>query len=459
MSRFPRFEFGGARWTSRRPHVGLWLALVSIGALWAGSAAWSHDFTLTDVLLVVRGDGRIQADMIVDLDALAVGAPQGSGSQGHDGLLLAERLRALDEEELSRLRASLLRTFERRVRIRVDGEPVPVRISFPDEGRNWVPQVDPAGADGALGGAADSGEDGTDRAAVPAPGEDAFSPSYFGVTARLEALAPQDAETVSFFASRAFRAVHLSLLQQRSRAVERQVLTPGEESRDFELTLAMAPPDFETARAEERGEQSAEGRGAGFLEFLRLGVLHIVPRGLDHVLFVLSLCLLSTRWRDLAIWVTSFTLAHTVSLALSSKNLLVASPALVEPLIAVSIGWVAFRALRRVQAPRPDADSPTEWRSEAALVFCLGLLHGFGFAGVLRGIGLPQEGWWLALAGFNLGVELGQVLVLLGGLLVLSAVARWTPWRRAVVMMSAWALIVVSAWWTLERIGWLPASF
>lgn len=423
-----------------------WCATLLLLLACVAAPTQAHDFSLTDVLLVVRGDGRIQADMIVDLDALAVGAPQGSGSQGHDGVQIAERIRSMTADERAELRAQLERLFERRVRIRVDGVPIAVRISFPDEALDWVPLVETSdlSVDSASGAAP-----GEQMAADALNGVTQRSPSYFGVTARLEALVPQDAETISFFASRAFRAVHLTVHQQRSRGVSRQVLTPGEESREIDLILAMAPPDFETARQE---EEEMDSGGTGFLEFLRLGILHIVPRGLDHVLFVFSLCLLSTRWRDLAIWVTSFTLAHTVSLALSSKNLLVASPSLVEPLIAVSIGWVAYRALRRTGTSEQGSKEPTAWQGEATLVFGLGLLHGFGFAGVLRGIGLPADGWWIALAGFNLGVEVGQVLVLLTGVLVLAVLARLTQRRRAVVVGSAWALIAVSAWWTVERV-------
>src|SRR5207247_1613157 len=118
-----------------------------------------------------------------------------------------------------------------------------------------------------------------------------------------------------------------------------------------------------------RRAASGPGRGETSLRYLRLGFRHIVPEGTDHILFVLGLFLLSPRLRPMLLQVSAFTLAHTATLALSTLGVVRLSPAVVEPLIALSIAYVAAENTLR-QELRP-------WR--AALVFGFGLLHGLGF--------------------------------------------------------------------------------
>lgn len=142
---------------------------------------------------------------------------------------------------------------------------------------------------------------------------------------------------------------------------------------------------------------------AAFATYLPIGFAHIVPLGLDHILFVLGLFFLAPSLGPLLWQVSAFTVAHTISLALSSLGIVALSPAIVEPLIAASIVYVAVEniAMRRL----------TPWRP--LVVFAFGLLHGLGFAGVLGEIGLPQSGFVPALLGFNVGVEIGQLTVIL----------------------------------------------
>lgn len=179
--------------------------------------------------------------------------------------------------------------------------------------------------------------------------------------------------------------------------------------------------------------------------YLGLGFSHIVPKGLDHVLFVLGIFLLGARLRPMLWQVTAFTLAHTITLALSTYGAVSLPAAIVEPLIALSIAYVAVENLFVAKL--------TAWRPP--VVFCFGLLHGLGFAGVLSEIGLPRSELMPALLGFNLGVEAGQLAVMLAAFLALGVPFRTKPWyRRRIVAPACLAIAAVGLYWTIERV-WL----
>jgi hypothetical protein len=183
--------------------------------------------------------------------------------------------------------------------------------------------------------------------------------------------------------------------------------------------------------------------GRVFFEYLVLGFTHIVPKGADHILFVLGLFLLSTRARPLLYQVTAFTLAHTLTLALSIYGVVSLSPRIVEPAIAFSIAAVAIENLFTERA-RPG---------RVALVFGFGLLHGLGFAGVLTELGLPRKQALPALLSFNLGVEFGQLAVLaIAFLLVGWPLGRWAGYRRWVVVPGSLAIAAMGLWWGVERL-------
>jgi HupE / UreJ protein len=175
--------------------------------------------------------------------------------------------------------------------------------------------------------------------------------------------------------------------------------------------------------------------------YLKLGFTHIVPGGLDHVLFVLGIFLLSVRLRPVVWQVSAFTVAHTITLALTIYGVVALPPRVVEPLIALSIVYVA---IENVFTAKLHA-----WRT--AVVFCFGLLHGMGFAGVLREIGLPRWEFVPALLAFNAGVELGQLAVIFAALALLGAF-RDKPWyRRRVVIPGSLAIAAVGLYWTVMR--------
>jgi hydrogenase/urease accessory protein HupE len=180
-----------------------------------------------------------------------------------------------------------------------------------------------------------------------------------------------------------------------------------------------------------------------FVEFLALGFTHILPKGLDHILFVLGLYLLSTEWRPLLVQVTAFTVAHSITLALGLYGLVQLSPRIVEPLIAASIVYVAVENMltSRLQTWRP------------AVVFGFGLLHGLGFAGVLHELDLARRDYATALVAFNIGVELAQLAVIALAFLATGLWFRERPWYRSrIVWPSSAAIAAIGLYWSIERL-------
>ena len=190
------------------------------------------------------------------------------------------------------------------------------------------------------------------------------------------------------------------------------------------------------------GASPAPVRGNSAWQFVELGFTHILPKGLDHILFVLGLFLLSPKLKPLLWQVTAFTLAHSITLALAVLGIFALPGRVVEPLIALSIAVVAIENLFHTEV------SPWRWVG----VFGFGLIHGLGFAGVLNEVSLPRDQIGVALLSFNIGVELGQLAVIALAL----AATKWCedrawygPWvRRPACLLIALAGVV----WTVERL-------
>jgi len=207
--------------------------------------------------------------------------------------------------------------------------------------------------------------------------------------------------------------------------IQSQWLQTGEVSNAFSLAEGSAPPD----------------RLDIALNYLAIGFEHIVPKGLDHILFVVGIFLLSIHLKPLLLQVTAFTLAHTITLGLSIYGIISAPASIVEPLIALSIAYVGIENCLSAQL-KP-------WR--VVLVFMFGLLHGLGFAGVLSEIGLPRSEFVTALITFNIGVEFGQLAVI-AVCLLLFGWCRSRSWYRNVVVIPISLLIsVIGLYWTWER--------
>ncbi|MEL7301526.1 MAG: HupE/UreJ family protein [Pseudomonadota bacterium] len=155
-----------------------------------------------------------------------------------------------------------------------------------------------------------------------------------------------------------------------------------------------------------------ETAGEAFWRFLVAGFEHIIPLGIDHILFVLGLFFFALKWSPILWQVTAFTVAHTVTLALATLGIITIPDDwmwLVEAFIALSITWVA---VENILQPRMGWLRP-------AVVFAFGLLHGLGFASVLSDFGLSQGQFVVSLIAFNVGVEIGQLAVILGAFLVI----------------------------------------
>jgi hydrogenase/urease accessory protein HupE len=178
------------------------------------------------------------------------------------------------------------------------------------------------------------------------------------------------------------------------------------------------------------------------IEYLLLGFEHIVPKGLDHILFVLGIFFLSLHWKPLLYQVTAFTIAHSITLGLSLYGFVSLPPSIVEPLIALSICYVAFENVITKEL-KP-------WR--VYVVFAFGLLHGLGFAGVLLELGLPRNEFLTALITFNIGVELGQLTVITAAFASVGYWFRDKPWYRQRIVIPVSLLIAMTgAYWTIQR--------
>ena len=173
------------------------------------------------------------------------------------------------------------------------------------------------------------------------------------------------------------------------------------------------------------------------------GFNHILPKGLDHILFILGIFLLSIKIKPLLWQVTMFTLAHSITLSLSMLNIISLPSNIVEPLIALSIAYIGFENIfaHKLNTHR------------MLIVFIFGLLHGMGFASMLAGFGMPDYAFATALISFNIGVELGQILIL--GLAFL-AVGIWfgkKSWYGAYITTPGSLMIAITGlYWTYDRI-------
>lgn len=192
-----------------------------------------------------------------------------------------------------------------------------------------------------------------------------------------------------------------------------------------------------------RGHSIQQPWISSFLDYIKIGYEHIVPKGLDHILFVLGLFFFSLKLRPLLTQITAFTLAHTVSLALATLGWITIPTSIVEPLIAASIVYVAIENLmvRNLHV----------WRT--AVVFGFGLLHGLGFAAVLGDIGLDAARFSAGLIGFNVGVELGQLTVIAIAFLALGYWFGGKPWyHRVIAGPASIGIAIMGAYWFFERV-------
>ncbi|MDB5690054.1 MAG: HupE/UreJ protein [Sphingomonas bacterium] len=189
---------------------------------------------------------------------------------------------------------------------------------------------------------------------------------------------------------------------------------------------------------------TAAGTMAVVRTFVAAGIHHILI-GPDHLLFLVGLLLLGGGWRALLRIVTAFTIGHSITLSLAALDIVTPPSTLIEPAIALSIVFVGTDNLIRGQG--------RDLRAWVALVF--GLVHGFGFASVLREFGLPREALRWTLFSFNIGVEIGQLAVVAVVASLLAGIRRQSPRAgKAVAVAGSVVVIVAGAYWFVQRIAY-----
>lgn len=189
-------------------------------------------------------------------------------------------------------------------------------------------------------------------------------------------------------------------------------------------------------------ELDPQPQGSVFWKYLCIGYEHIIPKGFDHILFILCVFFLNTSIRKIILQATMFTLAHSITLGLSMYGIINPDPRIVEPLIALSI---VVLALENVFSSKVKP-----WR--LMMVFLFGMVHGMGFAGALSELGMPRYAFATALVAFNVGVELGQLSIILFMYFVVAKTMSAKPWyRKRVVVSASLAIAAIALYWTVER--------
>lgn len=221
------------------------------------------------------------------------------------------------------------------------------------------------------------------------------------------------------------------------------VLFPGENSFTLDLTNFVGPGEESnsTESSEFEYKDPADSQST-FISFLRQGFVHVVPLGLDHILFVFGLFLLSRKWKPLILQVSAFTLAHTLTLGLATLGIISVSPQIVEPIIAASIAVIALE----------NIFFPGYKHYRLVIVFIFGLIHGFGFAGALSGFNLEPTSLLIGLFGFNLGVEFGQLSLLFAAYLLTAQIKNKENYRQWIVIPGSFTIALFGLYWTIERI-------
>ena len=179
-------------------------------------------------------------------------------------------------------------------------------------------------------------------------------------------------------------------------------------------------------------------------DYLSLGFTHVLPLGFDHILFILCLFFLNSNVRSVVLQCTVFTIAHSITLGLTAASIILPPSVWVEALIAFSIVIAAVENILHSQLSR--------WR--LLIVFIFGLVHGMGFATALSEIGMPTQHFFAALLAFNVGVELGQIAIIL---LAWFGLAKWLhqkPWYKTRIVYPLSSLMAcIALYWTIQRLG------
>lgn len=373
----------------RRIITVLLAALLGVSAF--ASDAEAHEPTITRASAVFAADGTYRIEMACDFDALLLGMKPGRLSEDDYA-----RLRAIPKAEFD-LRLDRLRsTFDMQVRPLFDGvapDRKVISVDFPEFA-------------GAQAGASPSNP-------------------IMGRLVVLSGRTPTGARSFALSCIDAFDWINLTVAHAGSDAETTDAFKGGQPSGEYPLQTTPVRSSLAHIIA----------------EYLVLGYEHIVPKGLDHILFVLGLYLLSPKLKPLLMQLTAFTIAHSITLALSMTGVFSLPASIVEPAIAASIAYVAIENIARSELKA----------TRTVVVFLFGLVHGLGFAGVLSELGLPRGAFLPALVSFNVGVELGQISVVLGALLVTGWFRNRAWYRVGAVIPASCAIAAVGLYWAVER--------
>lgn len=380
--------------TGVKTYLGKYLTAWLCAGLFVGFAslsAWAHEIRPAIVTVSTAAGDRFDVTVSLNAEALMAGiGPQHTDTNDAPEAVTYNALRALAPDAL--------------------------RAKFEDFSKRWL-----NGVNIEFGGVRVQPD--TVKITVPVAGDPAIARIS---TVQLTGQMPPKAATMRWTYAPEFGSSIVRLKREGQDTLELGWLKDGQSSGNIDLVDA-AP----------------KGTIAKFLNYVSVGFTHIIPLGLDHILFVLGLYLLAPAWRPLLMQVTAFTIAHSITLALGLYGVLAVSPAIVEPMIALSIVYVAVENIMTSKLH--------VWRP--VIVFCFGLLHGLGFAGVLQEIGLPRTDYAIGLFGFNVGVEFGQLAVIGLAFLVSGLWFRHKPWyRQRIVWPASAAIALMGAFWTIERI-------
>ena len=371
--------------------IGLWLALSFALLVSFGAPSTAHEIRPSIVTADVSQPGAYNIVISANLEALLAGiGPQHTDSNDAPEAAQYNQLRALSADQLRARFDAFSPQWLSELKIGFDAQSAPPKITAVEV---------PAGVDPALA-----------RISI----------------VRLQGVTPPNAKTFQWAYPSRFGASVLRVKRNGSEDLETSWLKDGAASADIPLVAG-----------------AARSRVAQFFDYVALGFTHIVPLGIDHILFVLGLFLLSTQLRPLLVQVTAFTIAHSITLGLGLYGVVEVSPKIVEPLIALSIVFVAVENLMTTKL--------SFWRP--FVVFAFGLLHGLGFAGVLLELGLPREQFVSGLIAFNIGVEGGQLAVIAAAYLTTAYWFADRSWyRQRIVWPASAAIALVGMFWTVERI-------
>ncbi len=369
----------------------LWLALLGLSA-----PAQAHVSTPVDLELSIEQDGHYILDATGHLESILSGASS-TASLGIPRVREAyERFEQMSDAELKEAFSMHSKRLTQRIKLFLNEQPVALTLkSVSLSGHNQTQE-------GRLG-----------------------TVTYEG---RIDA----PIETINFGYS---RSLGLVLFKYRHRNPKTHAWS------DWQL-LSNIPGRTQASQSIKVAEDKPQPLSQTVLSYLYLGYTHILPKGVDHILFIVGLFLLSVRFKPLIAQVTAFTLAHTLTLGLAMKGIVHVPPVIVEPLIAFSIAYIGIENILEKNLHK----------FRIVVVFVFGLLHGLGFASVLNDLGVPQGQFASALISFNVGVEIGQLSILILAYVILAIPFKQQTWYRSgIVIPASLAIAAIGLYWGIER--------